>query len=188
MNSESSSIMEKPKSMISTKELVICSLFAALLCISAYLSIPTPLPMAPKITMVNFVLLLIALLFPVHESFMIVMVWLLLGIVGIPVFIGGGAGVGYLVAPYGAYTWAFPVVALILPLIRGKRYNRIRYTVCAVIGVVIIDIIGMLYLMHAMNYNPATGFSLGFLPFIPLDLVKAVVAAQIIPAFKKVIA
>ncbi len=185
MNSDNNSLAAKP--IISTNRLVICALFAALLCISAYLSIPTPLPMAPKITMVNFVLFLIALLFPVQESFLIVLVWFLLGAAGVPVFIGGGAGVGYLVAPYGAYTWAFPIVAIVLPLIRGKKYNRVWYTICGIIGVLIIDIIGMLYLMHVSGYNLATGFSLGFLPFIPLDIVKAVVVAQIIPAFKKVV-
>jgi len=173
------------KRLISTKDLVICALFAALLCISAYLSIPTPLPMAPKITMINFILFIIALLFPVRESFLIVLVWFLLGSVGLPVFIGGGAGIGYLIAPYGAYTWAFPIVALVLPLIKGSKYNRIWYTICAIIGVVIIDGVGMLYLMHTMAYDFKTGFTLGFLPFIPLDIVKAVVAAQIIPAFKK---
>ena len=176
-------IMEKRK--LSTKEMVMCALFTALLCISAYLSIPTPLPMAPKITMINFVLFLIALLFPVYESAIIVLVWFLLGVVGLPVFIGGGAGVGYLIAPYGAYTWAFPIVAIVLPLIKGKTYNRVRYTIASIIGFCIIDLVGMFYLMYSMNYNLATGFTLGFLPFIPLDLLKAVVAAQIIPAFKK---
>ena len=176
-------IMEKRK--LSTKEMVMCALFTALLCISAYLSIPTPLPMAPRITMINFVLFLIALLFPVYESTIIVLVWFLLGVVGLPVFIGGGAGVGYLVAPYGAYTWAFPIVAIVLPLIKGKTYNRVRYTIASIIGFCIIDLVGMFYLMYSMNYNLATGFTLGFLPFVPLDLLKAVVAAQIIPAFKK---
>ncbi len=179
--------MTVKKSVLSTKELVISALFAALLCISAYLSVPTPLPMAPKITMLNFVLFIIALLFPLKESFLIVFVWFLLGLVGIPVYIGGASGVGYLVAPYGAYTWAFVVAALVIPLIKGKKYNRVRYTVAAIIGVVLIDAIGMFYLMYTMNYDLITGLSLGFLPFLPLDLVKAVVAAQIIPAFKKVI-
>ncbi len=175
------------KQIISTKRLVLCSLFAALLCISAYLSVPTPLPMAPKITMMNFVLFIIALLFPVQESFLIGLVWFLLGIVGLPVFIGGQSGVGYLAAPYGAYTWAFPIVLIILPLIRGKKYNRFWYTICAIIGVVIIDLIGMIWLMHSANYDLKTGLLTGFIPFLPLDLVKAVVAAQLIPAFKRII-
>ena len=175
--------MEKRK--LSTKEMVMCALFTALLCISAYLSIPTPLPMAPKITMINFVLFLLTLLFPVYESAIIVLVWFLLGVVGLPVFIGGGAGVGYLVAPYGAYTWAFPIVAIVLPLIKGKTYNRVRYTIASIIGFCIIDLVGMFYLMYTLDYSLAAGFTLGFLPFMPLDLLKAVVAAQIIPAFKK---
>lgn len=171
---------------MSTRRLVYCALFAALLSIAAYISIPLPLPGAPHITMINFVLFIIALLFPVADSFMITMVWMILGIVGIPVFIGGKAGVGYLIQPWGAYTWAFPVVALLLPLIRGKKYNRIRYTICAVIGVIVIDLIGMLYLCAMSQYDLMTGLTIGFLPFLPLDLLKAVVAAQIIPAFSRV--
>lgn len=170
-----------------TKRLVVSALFAALLCIGAYISVPLPIPGAPHITMINFVLLLIALLFNVGESFLIVAVWMLLGIVGIPVFIGGKGGIGYLIQPWGAYTWAFIVVAVLIPLIRGKSYNRIRYTISAVIGVIVIDIIGMIYLMAMSHYDLVTGFAMGFVPFIVLDLVKAVVAAQIIPAFKKVL-
>ena len=184
---DNTNISNSSSQLLSTKRLVLCSLFAAILCISAYLSIPTPLPMAPKITMMNFVVFLIALLFPVIESFLIGLVWFLLGVVGLPVFIGGGSGIGYLIAPYGAYTWAFPIVLVILPLIRGKRYNRIWYTVCAIIGVLIIDFVGMFYLKATMNYDLKTAFLTGFVPFIPLDLLKAVVVAQIIPAFKRII-
>lgn len=171
---------------MTTKRLVYCALFAALLSIAAYISIPLPLPGAPHITMINFVLFIIALLFSTADSFTITMVWMILGIVGVPVFIGGKGGIGYLIQPWGAYTWAFPIVALLLPLIRGKKYNRLWYTICAVIGVVVIDLIGMIYLMIMSKYDLATGFTIGFLPFLPLDLLKAVVAAQIIPAFKKV--
>ena len=183
---DNTNISNTSTQLLSTKRLVLCSLFAAILCISAYLSIPTPLPMAPKITMMNFVVFLIALLFPVTESFLIGLVWFLLGVVGLPVFIGGGSGIGYLIAPYGAYTWAFPIVLVILPLIRGKRYNRIWYTVCAIIGVLIIDVIGMFYLKATMSYDFKTAFLTGFIPFIPLDLLKAVVVTQIIPAFKNI--
>ncbi|WP_294237856.1 biotin transporter BioY [Pseudobutyrivibrio sp.] len=184
---DNTNISTNSKSLISTKRLVLCGLFAAILCISAYLSIPTPLPMAPKITMMNFMIFLIALLFPVTESFLIGLVWFLLGIVGLPVFIGGGSGIGYLIAPYGAYTWAFPIVLVVLPLIRGKKYNRVWYTICGIIGVLIIDLIGMFWLKSSMGYDLKTAFLTGFIPFIPLDLVKAVVVAQIIPAFKRIV-
>lgn len=171
---------------ISTKRMVYCALFAALLCIGAYISIPLPLPGAPHITMINFILFIIALLFAPADSILITMIWMILGIVGVPVFIGGKGGLGYLLQPWGAYTWAFPIVAIVLPLIRGRKYNRIWYTVCALIGVVIIDLIGMIYLKVMMQYDWLTAFNIGFLPFLPLDALKAVIAAQIIPAFSKI--
>ena len=65
--------------------------------------------------MLNFVILLIALLFSSGEGFLIILVWLILGILGLPVFIGGGAGIGYLMTPYGGYTLVFPLIGLLLP-------------------------------------------------------------------------
>jgi biotin transport system substrate-specific component len=47
-------------------------------------------------------------------------------------------------------------------------------------------VIGMVYLKIMMHYDWLTAFNIGFLPFVPLDALKAVVAAQVIPAFKKV--
>ena len=171
---------------ISTGRMVYCAMFAALLCIGAYISIPLPLPGAPHITMINFILFIIALLFEPVDSILIVMIWLILGTVGVPVFIGGKGGLGYLIQPWGAYTWAFPVVAAVLPFIRGRKYNRVWYTICALIGFVLIDVIGMVYLKIMMHYDWLTAFNIGFLPFVPLDALKAVVAAQVVPAFKKV--
>lgn len=175
------------KPAFSTYKLVMSALFAALLCISAYISIPTPLPGSPHITMLNFVIILIALLFAVKESFFTIFVWMLLGAIGIPVFIGGGAGIGYLTGPWGGYTVSFLVIAIVLPLIRGTKYNRIRYTLAAVIGVILIDIIGMVWLKFYNSLPWSAAFLTGFVPFLPLDLLKAVVCAQIIPAFTRVI-
>ena len=89
---------------IATKSLVTMALFAGMLCVSAYISVP--LPNGSHITFLNFMVMLIAFLFPATESGLIVLVWLLLGAVGLPVFIGGSAGLGYLISPYGGYSFA----------------------------------------------------------------------------------
>ena len=136
--------------------------------------------------MQNFVILLIALLFPSLEGFLIILVWLVLGVIGLPVFIGGGSGIGYLMTPYGGYTAAFPLAGLLLPPLRGEAYNRIRYTAAALAGAVFIDIFGMLWLMAASRLSLGTAFLTGFIPFIPLDIVKSVIAAQIVPAFRRI--
>lgn len=168
-----------------TKRLVTCSLFAAILAISAYFSFSLPLPGAPHITMQNFFVFLIALLFPLADSFMIILVWMLIGAVGLPVFIGGGAGFGYLIQPWGFYTVSFLIIAVVLPMLRGKNYNRIRFTIAAFIAVFINDFVGMVYLMGMNHYDLTTALSIGFLPFLPLDFLKAVAAAQLVPAFRR---
>lgn len=173
------------KDQTSTRSLVTMALFAAILCVSAYISIP--LPNGSHITFLNFVLFLIALLFPMVQSGSIVLVWLLIGLVGVPVYIGGAAGIGYLTSQWGGYNFSFLVVALLLPVLRGTNYNRIRYTIVAVFGAVLIDVIGSLWLMAIGGLSIDKAFLMGFLPFIPLDLVKAVVSAQIIPQFHRLL-
>ena len=172
---------------IPTRRLVTMALFAALLCISAYISIPLPLPGAPHITLLNFVIILIPLLFSASDSFLIVLVWMILGIVGLPVFIGGRAGIGYLLAPWGGYTLSYPFAVLLLPMLRGGVYNRMRYTAAAVAGVLFIDLFGMVWLMYMNHLDLMTAFMTGVVVFLPLDLIKAFAAAQIVPAFYHVI-
>lgn len=170
----------------STRSLVTMAIFVAILCISAYISIPLPLPGSPHITMLNFVILLIALLFPVYQSFLIILVWMILGMLGLPVFIAGGSSIGYLLAPYGGYTVTFLLIAVLAPLLRGRKYNRIRYTAVSVFCALLIDFLGMLWLMVSNSLTWQAAFTAGFLAFLPLDLLKSVVAAQVIPAFRRI--
>ena len=89
------------KTGFTTKSITMMALFAAILCISAYISIPLPIPGSPHITLLNFVIIVIALLFPLSQSFITILVWMALGAIGLPVFIGGGSGLGYLTNNFG---------------------------------------------------------------------------------------
>ena len=177
------------KSRISTQNLVTMALFTALLCILAYISIPLSFPGSTHITMLNFGVLLVALLFPVYQSFLIVFVWMLAGLLGLPVFVAGASTFAYLANPWGGYTIAFLVMAIVLPLLQRKKYHRIYVTVLAIIGMLLNNGIGMIWLKlfsgSGMSWQAA--FLTGFLPFLPLDIIKAVGAAQIIPTLRKIL-
>lgn len=175
------------KNKFTTVELTMMAAFAAILCVSAYLSIPTPLPNAAHITLLNFMIMLIALVFEVRDSFIIIALWMILGIVGVPVFIGGGSGIGYLTGVFGGYTFSFILVAIFAGLTKGKNYRRIRYTIVAILSAVLIDVVGMLWWKFTGNLTWKVAFLSGFVAFIPLDLVKAVIAAQIVPLFRKLL-
>lgn len=172
----------------STKTLVTMALFAAILCVSAYISIP--LPNGSHITFLNFVLLLIALIFSTSQSTIITLIWFFLGLIGVPVFIGGQAGIGYITSQWGGYNFAFIAIAILIPLLRkitGDHYQRLLYTAYAVLGAVLIDVLGSLWLMSMGGLSVKQAFVMGFLPFIPLDLVKAIVVAQIVPQFRRLL-
>ena len=173
------------KKSFTTVELVMMAMFTAILCVSAYLSIPTPLPNAAHITLLNFIIFLIALVFSLRDSTIMVALWMILGAIGVPVFIGGGAGLGYLFGVFGGYTFSFLIASIVMGLIKGSKYNRLRYTLAAILGAVIIDIIGMFWWKLNGNLTWKVAFLSGFVAFIPLDLVKAVIAAQLVPLFTK---
>ena len=130
---------------------------------------------------------LIALVFDLKDSTIIVALWMILGAIGVPVFIGGGSGLGYLFGVFGGYTFSFLIASIVMGLIKGKKYNRLTYTLIAVLGAVIIDVIGMIWWKFNGNLGWKTAFLSGFVAFIPLDLVKAVVAAQLVPIFSRLL-
>ena len=155
------------KNKFTTVEITMMAVFAAILCVSAYLSIPTPLPNAAHITLLNFMIMLIALVFEVRDSPIIVALWMILGAVGVPVFIGGGSGIGYLTGVFGGYTFSFIIVTIFAGLTKGKKYNRIRYTIVAILTAALIDIIGMLWWKFNGNLTWKVAFLSGFVAFIP---------------------
>ncbi len=170
---------------LSTRSIVTVAMFAAVLCVSAYISVP--LPNGSHITFLNFIVTIIALTLPFEQSVLTILIWLLLGAVGVPVFIGGSAGAGYLVGPYGGYSFAFLAVAILLPILCNRKYNRIYFTAISVMSAILVDMIGTIWLMAVAHMTFSAAFIAGFLPFIPLDLVKTIVAAQIVPQFKRIV-
>ena len=169
---------------ISTRSLVIMAMFAAVLCVYAYISIP--LPNGSHITALKFIVTIIALTFPLEQAALILIIWALLGLVGVPVFFGGNAGAGYLFGPLGGISFSFILIAILVPLIRSQKYNRIIYTIVAIASAVLVDLVGSLWLMVAADMALKAALLAGFAPFIVLDIVKAVIAAQIAPQFKKI--
>ncbi len=171
--------------LFTTQNLVMMAMFSAILCVSAYLTIT--LPNGSHITLLNFTILLIALIFPARQGFCITLTWLLLGAVGVPVFAGGNAGLGYLFGNYGGYILGLLITPLVVPLLSGPNYQRFRATLATIFSVIMVDAIGMIQWMLLAHLGLREAFAAGFLSFIILDLVKACLAPQIAPVLRLVI-
>jgi biotin transport system substrate-specific component len=111
-------------------------------------------------------------------------IYLLVGSLGLPVFAGASSGPPSLIAPTGGYLLAFPVAAFLGGLVasrRGSTWNRdvVRLAVSALVVLATVYAIGVLGLSLSLGIGPYNATVLGALPFIPLDLLKAVVAVPI---------
>ena len=185
MNEQTQTTQTTAKSTHSAQSLVTIALMAAVLCVSAYISIP--LPNGSHITALNFIVMLVALVFSIRESFLINLIWFLLGLLGLPVLIGGASGIGYVLGPWGGYSISFLIVAALVPLICTRKYNRVLYTIIAILSAAFVDLFGSIWMMVVSDIALVPALVAGFLPFIVLDVVKAVIAAQIVPQIRKIV-
>lgn len=98
---------------LSTKELVICSIFASITAILAQISIPIPFTTV-QLTMQMFSVMICGILLGSRLGFLSQVIYLSLGLIGIPVFSQMGGGIGVLVGPTGGFLISFPIVSFIV--------------------------------------------------------------------------
>ncbi|MGQ9845055.1 MAG: biotin transporter BioY [Caldisericia bacterium] len=153
------------------KKLILSSLFTCLIIIGAYISIPLPFTPIPFTLQLLFVLLSGIFLGPFYGSLSSI-IYILLGVLGFPVFSGGNSGIGHLFGKTGGFLFGFVVA----PFITGQIYrlNKKLLFVAIVLGIFVIHLLGVLYLSKVLSLNIFKAFIVGSLPFIPVDLVKGV--------------
>ena len=165
----------KSKTMFLTR----AALLAAVMCILAPITIPIgPVP----ITLGVFAVMLAGTILNWKEAGAALLVYLLLGIIGLPVFSSGKSGPAVLVGPTGGYLWTFLFMAIIIALFSSKeRGSRVKETVFAVIGCLVALVVcyffGTLQFMHVASYDLKSALAVCVYPFVAVDIAKAVVAS-----------
>lgn len=171
----------------STRDLTMMALMTALLCVSSYLVIPLPFS-AVSMTAQTFVVNMIALLFSPKKAGMIVLVWILLGAAGIPVFSGGMGGLGRLFGPTGGYIVGYAAAAVVISFLKGSTRNVFRYTFVTVFaGIFVIDLMGMLWYWYSTgSENMKAVITAAVLPFLPLDIGKCLLAVMMTKYIRRI--
>ena len=162
-----------------TAEMTKMALMVAMNCVSAYIIIPLPFSLSP-LALQTLIVNLTGYVLNAKQAFMTMLVYLLVGLAGVPVFTGGSAGPGKLFGRTGGYIIGFLFTAVFLAYFRGEKYNFKRYALLGcVIGIPLIYVFGVvqLKLITGMGWDKA--IMTGALPFIPLDIVKCLAAAVI---------
>jgi len=169
---------------MSSREMVLAALFAALAVVAAVLvrygGAVVPFSLVP------FVVMLAGGMLGARTGALSMLVYLLLGLVGLPVFekppFGGPA---YVLQPtFGFLIGYIPGAAVTGALAAGKKdAGWTRYFLSMAAGLAVIYLAGLSYLYVILNYYLGQTLSalqvikIGFLPYVGFDLLKAAVAA-----------
>lgn len=160
--------------------LTLCALFTALIAVGAFLRIPTPL--IPITTQTMFVLMA-GMLLGGQAGFASVCAYLILGLVGLPIFAAGG-GLTYVFQPTFGYLIGFALGALVTGQLAGSalRPSYPRLICASLAGLAVIYVCGLLYWWALSTFYLGTGVALrvllmnGFLLTLPSDLLTGALA------------
>ena len=161
-----------------TKQLVRIALMAAVLCVLAPWKIPVgPIP----ITLASFGVYLAAGVLGPLEGTIAVVVFVLLGAVGVPVFSGFTGGAGCLLGLTGGYILGYIPCAAVSGLLMGRNAPLWRRALALVAGTAVLYALGTA--MYCIQSGKALAAALAacVLPFLPLDAVKIAVCAVALP-------
>lgn len=155
------------------------SLFMALICVSALISIPISIISVP-ITLQLLVVIATGL-FLKEKSVIIIILYIIVGLIGLPVFAYGG-GIQYIFNLSFGYILAFIPMVLIIGITAKKTNNPFFILLSIFISIFICYIIGTTYmgLMGYYYWNYTYGIekyiALGFIPYIIPDIIKGIIA------------
>lgn len=179
---------------IKTKDLVFCGIFSALIAVGAFLKIPVP---PVPISMQTFFVSLAGIFLGGTLGAVSVLVYICIGLIGIPVFASGG-GIMYIFTATFGYLLGFVVSAYLTgTLLKGKTDPNIKELSIAVFaGAFVTYIVAIAYYFILAKLYFGNEFILTkvlwsfFVIFIPGDIAKSIIAIiigkKLLPVYKQI--
>ncbi len=157
-----------------TKDLATTAVMTAIFCVLCPVSIPIgPVP----VSLTTFVIFLGLYILGCKRCTVSVLIYILLGASGLPVFSGFQGGIAKLTGPTGGYILGFIPMVIVAGLIIDKIKNR--PALCLAITVLsswIVYIPGSLWLSYSTGISFGAAMLTGVVPFIVFDIIKAFLA------------
>lgn len=164
------------------------AVFAALVGACAYVSFPNPLAPQIPVTLQVLALFLAAIFLGPVWGAASLSLYLVAGAAGVPVWAGGGAGVGALFGPTGGYLWSYPLAAFVIGLVvhggltltdpRDASLGRLVGGMA--LGTVVVYAFGSLGIYLATPLGLTAAIISGSAAFVPVELVKIAAAVGVV--------
>ena len=166
------------KSKLSVRDMAYIALFAVMMAVCSWISIPYVVPF----TLQTFAVFLAVEVLGGRRGTVAVLVYLLMGAVGLPVFTGFSGGIGHLLGSTGGYIVGFVFTALVMWGMERIPGNRtVVLTISMVLGLLVCYAFGTAWflMVYARTTGPvgvwtAVGWCVA--PYVVPDLVKLALA------------
>jgi len=165
------------------------ALFIALIIVGSYISVPIPIGPVP-IALADFFVMLTGFFLGGKYGLLSVVLYLGLGVIGLPVFSNGGSGLAFLLGPTGGFLIGYVLLAATIGFLTDRERSTFLLDVVAVLlGNILLYGVGITWLKMTLELSWSAAFAAGFLPFLPGTIVKIIVvliiSRRVVPGFKE---
>ena len=158
------------------------AVMTAVTCVLAPLSIPIgPVP----ISFTNLAIYLSLYLLGWKMGTMSLLMYLLIGAIGVPVFSGFSGGLGKLLGPTGGYIIGFIPMAILAGMVIEKCRSCIAQFAAMALGMSICYTLGTAWFCILMDTGVSAALGMCVFPFVPADIGKIVIAMIVGPSLRK---
>ncbi|MCL2113197.1 MAG: biotin transporter BioY [Streptococcaceae bacterium] len=152
--------------------LTLIAIGAAIIAVLSPLAIPIGIV---PITLQTLAVGLVATVLKARETFFAILIYLILGFIGIPVFTGGTSGIAVLFGATGGFLVAFLFIGTLISWGLHKiDYKPIPALTINIIGHILMLLVGTLWIKLFMNIDWTNALRAGFTPFLFVEIIKAV--------------
>ncbi|MGO3733079.1 MAG: biotin transporter BioY [Vagococcus sp.] len=166
-----------------THQMTRIGLFTAVIVALSQLSIP--MPYGVPMTLQTFIIPLIGVLLGKKEGTMATTIYIILGMIGLPVFAGFSGGFGIVLGPTGGFILSFPFIAYFAGL-GAEKGGKLSLYAGLSIGAVINYLVGMVFFSLVTSNTLTVAFTACVLPFIPTAIIKIILVGLIGEKLKRV--
>lgn len=163
------------ESGLSIQDVCYIAVMTAVTAVMAQISIP--LPMMVPMTMQTLAVTLAGIILGAKRGAVSMLVYLLVGAAGVPVFTGMKGGLQSLLGPTGGFLISFPLMAYLIGCGMRFRKQRGMFSLFLILGTVSNYAVGAAMYCVIMESSLWTALTACVLPFIPTAVIKAVFGA-----------
>lgn len=162
------------KSKLSVQDICMIAFMTAVTAVMAQISIP--MPFGVPMTMQTFAITLAGVILGSKKGGLSILIYVLIGLVGIPVFANFSGGIQCLAGPTGGFLISFPIMAFLIGLGADSR-NKWIFLLFVTLGTLANYVIGLVFFCLVMQSSLAAGLAACVIPFLPTAVIKAVTAS-----------